>query len=706
MNKRWTIRSEYPGMNPEICQMGNRLNVSPLTAGLLWNRGIRDYESAYQFLSFADNIFHDPYLLADMEKAVDRIEKALASDERMAIYGDYDVDGVTSTSLLYLYLSSRGAKNLTYYIPARMDEGYGVNQTAIERLSAEGVTLLITVDTGVTAIEETEQAKKLGMDLVITDHHECREILPDAVAVVNPMRSDGENCYPFHPLAGVGVAFKLVTAMEIRRLGKDADYLSEICAKYIDLVAIGTISDVMPLLDENRLFVSMGLHQLSKNPRPCVRCLLEEANRRSGRTEAVKSTVTSSMIGFTVAPRINAAGRMDRADKAVRLFLSSDPEEIRAAASELCDINKMRQDEENRIVDEAVSMIEALPYDPNRRVLVLSSDHWNSGVIGIVSSRITDRYGLPSILITFDGEDGKGSGRSVKGLNLVEALADSDDLLIKFGGHELAAGLSIKRENLDAFVKRINGFVLHKLADGENLMPALTVEFPVKAEDLTLAQADQLRILEPFGPGNPIPQFLLQNARVSEITDLSGKHTKLSVRANGLTFVALFFGCPRATLDLVCGDTVDLVFQLSINEFRGNQTVQLIVKDFRTAGAQIRPEEIRLAQEILDGKSYCESDGILPCRDDFARIYLYLRHRSVQGRDKYISSREFLSAYPDIGYVKLHLILEVLVETGLISLDGGSIASDLAVYRLSPVRQKIDLEKSELYLKIKSAMKS
>ncbi|MGM9637797.1 MAG: single-stranded-DNA-specific exonuclease RecJ [Eubacteriales bacterium] len=706
MKKRWTIRSDYPGESPEICRLGSRLNVTPLTAGLLWNRGIRDYESAYHFLSHADSTFHDPYLLADMDKAVERVERALEVGERIAIYGDYDVDGVTSTSLLYLYLTSRGAKNLSYYIPARVDEGYGVNRNAIERLSAEGVTLLITVDTGVTAIEETKLARELGMDLVITDHHECREILPDAVAVVNPMRSDEANRYPFSPLAGVGVAFKLVTAMEIRRLGRDADYLSEICAKYVDLVAIGTISDVMPLLDENRLFVSMGLHQLSKNPRPAVSLLLEEANRRSGRSDAPKSVITSSVISYTVAPRINAAGRMDRADKAVTLFLSDDPEVIRAAASELCDINKMRQDEENHIVDEAVAMIEALPADPNRRVLVLASDHWNSGVIGIVASRITERYGMPSILITFDGEDGKGSGRSVKGLNLVEALADSSDLLVKFGGHELAAGLSVKRDHLDAFIARINRFALNKINDQTDLTPVLSVDFPVRAEDLTLVQADQLRILEPYGAGNPTPLFLLQNVKVSDITELAGKHTKLSVRANGLTFVALCFGSPRATLDLVCGDSVDLVFQLNVNEFRGNHSVQLIVKDFRTTGVQINPSDVGLAAEILAGGSFCESDGFLPCRDDFARIYLYLKHRSGQGRDKYISSREFLTAYPDIGYVKLHLILEVLAETGLLSLDGGSIASDLAIYTLSPVRQKIDLERSALYLKIKSAMKS
>ncbi len=703
MKKSWLIRSAYPGEDPNIRALGEALNLSPLTAGLLWNREIRDRETALRFLQFSDHIFHDPFLLSDMDKAADRIERALADGEKIVIYGDYDVDGITATSLLYLYLTSRGAKELSYYIPGRTDEGYGVNADALRKLAAEGTRLIVTVDTGVTAIEEAALAAELSVDLVITDHHECREILPDAAAVVNPMRPDEK--YPFRALAGVGVAFKLVCAMEKRRLGEGTDYLTPVCREYADLVAIGTIADVMPLLDENRLLVSMGLEMLSKNPRPAIAMLLEEASR-GGRGEP-GGAVTSTTISYTIAPRINAAGRMARADKAVELFLSPDPQRIRAAAAELCEINRLRQEEENRIVSEAVELIRAqdLTADPNLRVLVLAKDGWNAGVIGIVASRITERYGLPSILITFDGDQGKGSGRSIKGLNLVEALAECSNLLTKFGGHELAAGLSIERSALSEFRRRINEYACGKITDPSQLAPQLTVEFPVQPTDLTLAGADQLRLLEPYGAANPSPLFLLTEAKVTEITELAGKHTKMTVRKDGIAFVALCFGSKRENLDVVCGDLVDLVFQLSVNSFRGVDSVQLIVRDFRPSGLQISDRDVKQAAQILSGGSYRESDGFLPNRDDFAAVYLFLKHRIGQNRDRFISSREILSALaPRIGYVKLHIILEVLSETGLIGLSGGSIRSDIAAYTIGAVRQKIDLEKSPLYGKIKAKM--
>lgn len=703
MKKSWLIRSDYPGDNPEIRALGEALNVSPLTAGLLWNREIRDRETALRFLQFSDHIFHDPFLLSDMDRAVDRTLRAILTGEKIVIYGDYDVDGITATSLLYLYLTSRGVRELSYYIPGRTDEGYGVNADALRKLAAEGASLIITVDTGVTAIEEAKLAAELGVDLVITDHHECREILPDAAAVVNPMRED--DGYPFRNLAGVGVAFKLVCAMEKRRLGDGADYLTPVCREYADLVAIGTVADVMPLLDENRLLVSMGLGMLSKNRRPAIAMLLEEASR-GGRSEQ-SSAVTSTTISYTIAPRINAAGRMDRADKAVELFLSPDPGRIRAAAAELCEINRRRQEEENRIAEEAVELIESenLTADPGLRVLVLAKDGWNAGVIGIVASRIAERYGLPTILITFDGDQGKGSGRSIKGLNLVEALADSQGLLTKFGGHELAAGLSIRRSKLDEFRRRINEYACGKITDRSQMTPQLTVEFPVQPTDLTLMQAEQLRLLEPYGAANPSPHFLLTEAKVTEITELAGKHTKMTVRKDGIAFVALCFGSKRENLDVVCGDTIDLVFQLSVNSFRGIESVQLIVRDFRPSGLRISDEDINRAEMILSGGRYRRSDGYLPNRDDFAAVYLFLKHRIGQNRDPYISSREMLSALaPGIGYCKLHIILEVLLQTGLIGLSGGSIPSDIAAYTLPAVKQKIDLEKSPLYGKIKGNM--
>lgn len=720
MKKSWQIQSPYPGDDPQICALAGKLGLTPLTAGLLWNRGIRDEESARCFFSFSDTVFHDPFLLTDMEKAARRVGEAMDRGEKIVIYGDYDVDGITATSLLYLYLRGRGVRELSYYIPGRTDEGYGINADALRKLAAAGTGLIVTVDTGVTAIAEAELAKELGMELVITDHHECRETLPDAVAVVNPMRPDGG--YPFKGLAGVGVAFKLVCAMEKLRLGEGSDYLTPMCKKYADLAAVGTIADVMPLLDENRLLVSMGLQMLSKNPRPAIAMLLEEA-AKGGRGEA-RTAVTSATVSFTVAPRINAAGRMDRAEKAVELFLSDDPSRIRETAAELCEINKLRQEEENRITVEAEQMIERenLLSDPNLRILVLAKDGWNAGVIGIVASRITDRYGLPSILITFDGDHGKGSGRSLKGLNLADALAGCADLLTKFGGHELAAGLSIERDRLPEFRERINAFAraaenrqssgngedsadLGENRPGNRIVPHLALEFPVRPTDLTLAQAKQLQLLEPYGAANPNPLFLLSGAKIVEIVELAGKHTKMTVRKDEIAFVALFFGRKRENLDAVCGECVDLAFQLSVNAFRGIENVQLIVRDLRPCGLQIDEEQVRLAAEVLSGGAYKRSDHFLPVRDDFAAVYLFLRHRIAPNRDRYVSSREILAALgPNIGYVKLHIILEVLAETGLIGLAGGSISSDLAAYTLSAVKTKIHLEKSPLYGRIQAQM--
>ncbi|MBP3369173.1 MAG: single-stranded-DNA-specific exonuclease RecJ, partial [Clostridia bacterium] len=459
-----------------VRQMAQELGRSELFSVLLYNRGYRTAEDAFRFLRFEEADLHDPFLLADMDKAVERVLRAVETGEKICIYGDYDVDGVTSVSILYLYLGSLGA-NVTMKIPKREGEGYGVSCNAIEALAQEGVKLIITVDTGITAGAEVEYAKTLGVDFVVTDHHECRIELPDACAVVNPHRPDCT--YPFKELAGVGVVFKLVCACQITRCRQNGssviDGIRKVCTDYADLTALGTIADVMPIVDENRLIVSMGLKIMEDRPRPGLAALIDAASsKKSGEESPRKRKITSGFIGFGIAPRINAAGRISDAAIAVRTLLAPKGKEAEDYAEELCAINRQRQIEENRIAEKAYEMIEDIADLDSNPVIVLDSNEWQQGIIGIVSSKITERYGLPSILVSFYGsvgfaecdfDDGKGSGRSIKGLNLVEALGYCDDLLVKYGGHELAAGLTVKRGNLDEFRERINAYAREHLDD-------------------------------------------------------------------------------------------------------------------------------------------------------------------------------------------------------------------------------------------------
>ena len=467
MNNRKTVWSSKYIENEEtksiIRDIARENNISDICASLIYNRGYKNAEDASKFLNFDDIVMHSPFLLKDINKAIERIQRALQNNERIVIYGDYDVDGVTSVTMLYLYLKELGAQ-VSYYIPNRIGEGYGLSTDAIQMLSSYGVTLIITVDTGVTAVKEVEFASTVGIDVIVTDHHECQPVLPNAVAVINPHRDDCS--YPFKSLAGVGVIFKVICAFETLNFytrDKEAEAVKSIYYRFADLAAIGTIADVMPITDENRMIVKFGLAMLEKTDRIGLQSLMEAASWGSNpnvRPVVENSTkkskprrINSTYIGFTIAPRINAAGRISSATKAVELLLSEDKELSERLAYELCEINYQRQIEENKIAEEVYEKIEKELDVNSQKVIVVCDDEWLQGVIGIVSSKITDKYGLPSILISFAGESigtpsaldiGKGSGRSIKGFNLVDALSNSQELLVKFGGHELAAGLSIK----------------------------------------------------------------------------------------------------------------------------------------------------------------------------------------------------------------------------------------------------------------------
>lgn len=696
-SKKWELRSDKTQSDPEIIAISKELGISPITALLIYNRGQKTPEEARKFLSVLSGSYYDPFLMPDMDKAVERILRAVENNEKTVIYGDYDVDGVTSVSILYTYLKELGLSP-EFYIPSRSTEGYGVNNEAIKSLAEKDVTLIITVDTGVTALDEIKFASSLGIDVVVTDHHECLAELPDAVAVVNPRRADSR--YPFCELAGVGVVFKLLCAINQKLKGTDND-----ARKFIDLVAIGTVADVMPLTDENRLFVAEGLKILNTSPRMGISALLKAVSKGDKKPKGPQK-ITSSVISFTIAPRINAAGRIESAEKAAELFLCTSPYVASAIADELCEINRRRQAEENRIIDEASEKIrEDLDLEKDK-VIVLARENWHHGVIGIVSSRITERFAMPSVLISFDENNiGKGSGRSVKGINLVEALTYCSDLLIKYGGHELAAGLTVSRENFDAFRERINQFVRENASESASTVTVEADAF-VTTDDITLDQAKELLLLEPYGVANPSPTFFLEGAVVRDIISLAEKHTKLVLESGGKVFPALYFGHPRNSLTIYKGDVIDISFTMGINEFRGVTDVQVIVRDIRRKisdeSTEISPIDKEKFQSILGGSTYRRSDDILPCRDDFAQVYLYLKRRPNM-REDCVGLREIISYFGGrIGYVKLMIILRVLNETELITLEFSSECDENFHFGVNYVKNKIDIEKSPFYIKVRS----
>ena len=728
--KIWSVRyalgeniENDPAMQErEECvrEIAEALGVSPITARLLYIRGYKTKEEAEAFVRNDDAMLHDPFLMKDMDAAVRRIRRAVEEKERIVIYGDYDVDGVTSVSLFYLFLTEKGA-DVSYYIPSRSGEGYGVSCAAIDRLKSLGVSLMITVDTGITANEEVEYARDKGIDVVVTDHHECKSELPRACAVVNPHRPDCP--YPFKELAGVGVVFKLLCAYEIAlslERGEPAiEGVRRVYNEYADLTAIGTIADVMPVRDENRLIVTLGLRMIAATSRKGLAALIEAATASSNngknastlppRIAPKKRKITSGFIGFGLAPRLNAAGRISSATKAVELLLADSDERARALAEELCEINRTRQVEENRIAEMAYRKIEEGNYLETDRFLVLADDDWQQGIIGIVASRLTERYGMPSILISFEGSKGnepsdddvgKGSGRSVKGINLVEAMGCCEDLLCKFGGHELAAGMTITRGNVDAFRERVNEYVRSRIPE-EAFCASVEADCEVSIRELTMQLAVELYRLEPYGVANPTPTFLLRDVTVRKIIPISGgKHLKLVVEREGITFYAMYFSMTPYQFPFTEGERIDLIFTLDINEYRNLRTLQLMVQETRlseTSTVLLENEKKRL-REIRAGAPFSPEENFLPCRDDVAVVYSYLKSQCRLGHavlsDRMILAAMNLCSEGQVGYGKFFCALDVLVDLRLCSCepmeDGG--------YRIEVFRNasKTPLETSQL----------
>lgn len=669
--KIWRICESVDGADV----ISRELNLSLAAARLLASRGHTTPDAACAFIKKETELLHDPFLLVDMDKAAERIVLAVNRNERIVVYGDYDVDGVTSVSVLYSYLAELGC-DVKYYIPNRVGEGYGVNIDAIRSFANEGCTLMITVDTGVTALDEISVASSLGIDTVVTDHHECPAELPSAVAVVNPRRADCT--YPFDELAGCGVAFKTVCAVEMRRLGIGMYEATKSCAmRFAEFVAIGTVADVMPLVDENRIIVSYGLMLLESTKNVGLSALMRASGVISVDADGrpIKKKITSSTIGFTLAPRLNAAGRISSAEFAVELLLCKDESRADEIAAELCETNRRRQAEENAIIETASAKIEAQCSEDDF-VIVLDDDHWHHGVIGIVCSKLTERYNLPSVLISFENNTtdeprptdiGKGSGRSIRGLNLFEALEYCAPFLSKYGGHELAAGLSLERKNLPAFRRAINEFARKSLEQGE-LCRVVDIDLRIYPEEISQRLAQELYLLEPFGTHNAQPVFETDRLIISDIASLSGgKHTKFTLRAPGydVEFTALYFGVPTAEFEFQIGDAVDVAYNLDINEFRGRKSVQLLVRDIRRT----------VADETL-------------LREDFAVLYRYLKTK-IQ---PYKAAVTEISVAVGFSEEKVALMLDVFAELSILKLYRG----ERFEITLLPVNGKIPLEASRI----------
>ena len=675
---RWNLRPSGPaGSRAEL----ERAGLPPLCAAVLCARGVDTAPAASAFLAHGPDLLHDPFLLQDMEKAVERISRAIREQETVAVYGDYDVDGITATCLLTQFLRTLGGQVVSY-IPDRTEEGYGLNNHAIDALARQGVTLIVTVDCGITAAQEVEYARALGVDVVITDHHQCKEVLPQAVAVVDPRRPDCS--YPFPDLAGVGVALKLALALTA------PDQRSQVLLDYGELAAIGTVADVMLLQGENRALVHLGLERLADCSRPGLQALLREAGCPRGQ---VPTTVT---IGYGLAPRINAAGRMEQAGTALELLLTQDPQRGQELAQELCQLNRLRQAIELEIFQHCDQLLTHTP-TLSAPVIVLAGEGWHQGVIGIVASRLAEKYACPAFMISLDGDKGKGSCRSFGGFNLFGALERCAPLLDSYGGHELAAGFSIRRDNIPAFRAALCQLV-EEFAGHQPMESSLDVDCEIPHCSLLSTQdVESLSLLEPFGSGNPKPVFLLRSVCVLSHTDVGGgRHLKLKLRRDGVVMDAIFFSANTAACGIENGQRLDIAFTLQINQFRGNRTVQLQLCDLRPAPTRSQLER-SLFRRLQAGETLSpwEASLMLPQRRDFAHLWRYLEQLCAAGpaqapMDQLLRqvTRSF-SGHRSYG--KALVCLHVMDERGLIQV---AVQNQQATVRLCRPREKVDLEQA------------
>lgn len=673
--RKWEVR---PLDKERAAAFAQTYGVPFFLAMLMNIRGLDDAAHLREFLGEGEPL-SDPFLLKDMDKAAARITRAVDNMEKIAVYGDYDADGVTSTAMLYSYLETRGA-DVIFYIPQREGEGYGMNIGAVEYLKEQGVSLIVTVDNGISSVQEVARANELGIDVVVTDHHRPQEILPDAVAVVDAYRSDDTS--PYKHFSGVGIAFKLLMALE-----DGAGDVEDLLEAYSDLAAIGTIGDIVPLTGENRTLIRAGLERLSQSDRPGVQALLENAG-------IAGKALTSTNVAFTLVPRINATGRMGAPERAVRLLISGYEEEAEVLSEEICADNEERRRVEAEIAEAAFADIEVKGYMKDR-VVVVDGENWHHGVIGIVASRVTERCGKPCMIISRGETEAKGSGRSIEGFSLFEAICACGDLLIKFGGHPMAAGITLKPENIEAFRKRINQYAAEHFPQ----MPTQTVTLDCKLNPaaLSVSMAQSLTQLEPFGNGNPQPVFGLFNMELSNVTPVGGGgHLRLTLEKNGAVITAMRFNTKPEELPYRIGDKIDLAVQLEAREFRGQLSLTVIVRDMKFAAFDTEKNIASLASfekwqrgEVLSAE---DKNRLYPDRACLAAIYRALR--TVNGKET--DQIRFVSQFGKdmtLGLFKTALL--VFEERGLVHSE---IADDTFTATLIETSGKTDITRSPVLL--------
>ena len=673
--RKWEVR---PLDKERAAAFAQTYGVPFFLAMLMNIRGLDDAAHLREFLGEGEPL-SDPFLLKDMDKAAARITRAVDNMEKIAVYGDYDADGVTSTAMLYSYLETRGA-DVIFYIPQREGEGYGMNIGAVEYLKEQGVSLIVTVDNGISSVQEVARANELGIDVVVTDHHRPQEILPDAVAVVDAYRPDDTS--PYKHFSGVGIAFKLLMALE-----DGAGDVEDLLEAYSDLAAIGTIGDIVPLTGENRTLIRAGLERLSQSDRPGVQALLENAG-------IAGKALTSTNVAFTLVPRINATGRMGAPERAVRLLISGYEEEAEVLSEEICADNEERRRVEAEIAEAAFADIEAKGYMKDR-VVVVDGENWHHGVIGIVASRVTERCGKPCMIISRGETEAKGSGRSIEGFSLFEAICACGDLLIKFGGHPMAAGITLKPENIEAFRKRINQYAAEHFPQ----MPTQTVTLDCKLNPaaLSVSMAQSLTQLEPFGNGNPQPVFGLFNMELSNVTPVGGGgHLRLTLEKNGAVITAMRFNTKPEELPYHIGDKIDLAVQLEAREFRGQPSLTVIVRDMKFAAFNTEKNIASLASfekwqrgEVLSAEN---KKRLYPDRACLAAIYRALR--TVNGKET--DQIRFVSQFGKdmkLGLFKTALL--VFEERGLVHSE---IADDTFTATLIETSGKTDITRSPVLL--------
>lgn len=674
--KKW----EYAPLDKEkAAALAEECGIAPFLAVLLTERGVETPEDVEEFL-YGSTLTDDPFSFMDMDFAVERIQQGIDNGEPMAIFGDYDADGITATVLLYTYLRDKGA-NVSYLLPQRDGEGYGLHSETIKSLSEQGVTLLITVDNGIAAVEEVEIARSFGIDVVITDHHIPQGDLPKAVAVVNPHREDCES--EFKGYAGVGVAFKLVCALE-----GDPDWAME---QYADLVALGTLADIMPLNGENRVLVREGLKRLNEGSRLGLVALAEAAGG-AGKAQ------TSSSAVFTLAPRINAAGRMGDPQKAAELLLSDNEEEAKQIAEQINAYNQERQKTEADILEDVFVQIESHPEWLHDRVLVIDGEGWYGGVVGILAARILERYGKPCILLSVNPDKVKGSGRSIKGFPLFDAIASCADILTSYGGHELAAGVSMLPGHVEEFRTRINAWAKENYPIMPN--PVLHIDCKLSPKRVQPDILESIESLEPFGSGNSLPVFALCRMRVRNIESVgNGKHLRLSLERDGVSISAMWFRMTPEDCPFLVGDIIDIAATLDRNEFRGVVSVTVVIKDvmFSEDDRNAWIKALQNYDSICRGAIPAE-DGVslLPSREDLGTIYRFLRgNKGFIGRPDGLKRR----LKEDVSPLSIRIGIEILTQASLLAYKDQGTRLEISV---PPAEGKTDLSQTALWKQLEN----